>query len=299
MNVYELIEAGTNTYYINSPSRVGIFCMDEGNVCLVDSGNDKDAGKKIFKIVTGQGWNVSMILNTHSHADHIGGNGFLQQKTGCAIYGSGIDLAFMRNPILEPSYLFGGYPCKELRNKFLMAQPSDVQELLPSFLPQGLEAIHLDGHSFSMLGIRTSDDVWFLADSLVGPHILEKYHIPFLYDVEKYLETLDRIEKLEGTLFVPAHAEPTADIRQLTWINRNKILEIIQTVEAICKTPMPFEDILQKVFDRYHLVMDINQYVLVGSTIRSFLSYLHDRDRLDMKVTDNKLLWGTKQTDRP
>lgn len=245
MNVYELIEAGTNTYYINSPSRVGIFCMGENNICLIDSGNDKDAGKKIFKIAAAQGWHLDMIFNTHSHADHIGGNDFLQQKTGCAVYGSSIDLAFIRNPILEPSYLFGGYPCKELRNKFLMAQPSDVQELLPSALPEGLETIPLEGHSFSMLGIRTSDDIWFLADSLIGPHILEKYHIPFLYDVEKYLGTLDRIEKLEGKLFVPAHAEPAADIRQLVEINRNKILEIIQTIEAICKTPMPFGGILQ------------------------------------------------------
>ena len=37
---------------------------------------------------------------------------------------------------------------------------------------------------------------------------------------------------------------------------------------------MIFEHILQKVFDRYQLVMTIEQYVLVGSTIRSYLSWL-------------------------
>ena len=32
----------------------------------------------------------------------------------------GIDCAFTRHPILEPSFLYGGYPCKELRHKFLV-----------------------------------------------------------------------------------------------------------------------------------------------------------------------------------
>ncbi|HPT69767.1 MAG TPA: MBL fold metallo-hydrolase, partial [Syntrophomonas sp.] len=43
--MYELIQAGERTWYINSPAKVGIFKINEQEVCLIDSGNDKEAGR--------------------------------------------------------------------------------------------------------------------------------------------------------------------------------------------------------------------------------------------------------------
>ena len=37
--------------------------------------------------------------------------------------------------------------------------------------------------------------------------------------------------------------------------------------------------------------MDFNQYVLVGSTIRSYLAYLLDQGRLSAEFSDCRLLW--------
>ena len=42
--MYELIRAGERSYYIDCPAKIGLFEV-EGGVCLVDSGNDKDAGR--------------------------------------------------------------------------------------------------------------------------------------------------------------------------------------------------------------------------------------------------------------
>ena len=39
------------------------------------------------------------------------------------------------------------------------------------------------------------------------------------------------------------------------------------------------------------LVMDYNQYVLVGSTVRSYLSWLHDRGEAAAEIADNRLVW--------
>ncbi len=289
--MYELIQVGNNTYYINCPAKMGIFKLNDVDICLIDSGNDKNAANKVLKTIIAEGWNLKMIINTHSHADHLGGNNYFQQKTNCKIYTVGIERHFAQNPILEPSLLYGGYPCKALKNKFLYAQTSIVEELTEDVLPKGLEALAVDGHTMQMTAIKTSDDIWFLADTLTGEYILQKYHISFLYDVEKYLISLEKIKSLSGKLFIPAHAEPSENIQALIEINLNKTYEIINLLEKICQNPTSFEDILKYVFDHYGLNLDFNQYVLTGSTIRSYLSYLYDNNKLTVNFDDNKLLW--------
>lgn len=146
--MYELIQAGEKTYYINCPAKMGLYRLNDSEVCLIDSGNDKDAGKKVLKILEAGGWKLKMVINTHSHADHIGGNSLLAQRTGCSVYTAGPDLAFTQYPVLEPSFLYGGYPFKELRNKFLMAQPSGALPLTPEVLPEGLEMMAVTATPF-------------------------------------------------------------------------------------------------------------------------------------------------------
>ena len=153
--MFELVRVGERTHYIESPAKMGVYQLNDQEVVLIDSGNDKDAGKKIQNILNEKGWTLKFILNTHSNADHIGGNTVLQQRLGVAAFTSGIEACFNRFPILEPSFLYGGYPCKALRNKFLMAQPSQTQDIETIELPQGLQSIPLEGHYFGMLGVRT------------------------------------------------------------------------------------------------------------------------------------------------
>jgi glyoxylase-like metal-dependent hydrolase (beta-lactamase superfamily II) len=292
--MYELMQVGERTYYINCPAKMGIYVVHDNDVYLIDSGNDKEAGKKVVKILNENNWNLLGIINTHSNADHVGGNYFLQQKTGCHVISTGLENTFAKYPILEPSFLYGGYPCKELRNKFLMATPSEPTHTIENFLPEGLDYIRLGGHFFDMIGIRTSDDVYFLADCVFGENIINKYHLSFIYDVAEFLQTLDKVEQLKGKLFIPAHAEAMVDIKPLVRKNRDKVNEIADKLLGICKEPIAFEDILKELFDTYALTMDFNQYVLVGSTVRSYLSYLHDKGNLDIAFGGNKLLWQNR-----
>lgn len=45
--MYELVQVSERSYYIQSPSKIGLVRLDSQNVCLIDSGNDKDAGRKV------------------------------------------------------------------------------------------------------------------------------------------------------------------------------------------------------------------------------------------------------------
>ena len=292
----ELIKAGEKTYYIKNPTNIGIYKLDDNNIYLIDSGNDKEAGKKILKIINEQGWNIKGIINTHSNADHIGGNKVIQDRTGCEIYASDIEESFVKYPILESTMLYGGFPFKDLRNKFLLAKeskPKNINELLVD----GLEFIPLKGHFFDMIGIKTSDNIFFLGDSLFSEDTINKYHLFYIYDVGEYLNTLSYLKNLKGKLFIPSHCKATNNIDSLIELNKKKIEEILDVIYKYCVENRTFEEILKCIFDKYLLTMNINQYVLISSTIKSYLSYLYDNNKLTYEFIDNKMVWKQKISD--
>jgi len=245
--MYELVQVSDNDYYIKSPTNVGLVRLNEKDVCIIDSGNDKEAGRKIRQILDANGWNLVAIYNTHSHADHIGGNKYLQSQTNCKVYASGIECDFTNHTLLEPICLYGGYPMDELCHKFLMAQESDCLPLTDSDVPEGFEIIPLPGHSFDMVGFRTKD--------------------------------------------IPAHVEATEDISELAQYNIDSILSVGDHIVEICDTPMTVESIVKRLFDDYGLKMTMAEYVLISSTVRSYLSWLKDNGRLGYRFVDNILYW--------
>lgn len=286
----ELIKVGEKTYYIKNATNIGVYKIDENNVYLIDSGNDKDAGKKILKIIDAQGWNVKGIVSTHSNADHIGGNKLIQDRTGCPVYAYGMEKCFTEYPFMEPSFLFGAFPFKDLRNKFLLAKESVITDINNN-LPEGFEYFTLKGHFFDMIGIKTDDDVYFLADSLVSEETIRKYHLFFLYDIREYLKTLDFLSTLNGKLFIASHCEASDNIKPIITANRDKVKEICDKICFLCEKETTFEDLQKKIFDIYGLKMNVNQYVLIGSTIRSYLSYLQEEGRVSYEFKDNKMFW--------
>ena len=289
--MYELNHIIGNSYYIQSPSKMGLVKLNDTDVCLIDSGNDKDAGRKVRQILDKNGWRLTAIYNTHSNADHIGGNRYLQGQTKCKIYAQGIECDITRHPVLEPAFLYGGFPPKDLRHKFLMAQESDAKELTPGVLPEGFALLQLPGHFFHMVGFRSPDDVVYLADCLSSRETLDKYQIGFVYEVAAYLATLEPGKTMQAAAFVPAHAEVTEDIAPLAQYNIDKVLEIADHMVELCAEPVIFEELLKKLFDDYGLTLTFEQYVLVGSTVKSYLAWLKDTGRLTALFEDNRLLW--------
>lgn len=96
---------------------------------------------------------------------------------------------------------------------------------------------------------------------------------------------------MEAAMFVPAHAEVGADIKELVRYNRDKVYEIADRILAACSKPSNSEEVLQKIFREYGLTMNFEQYVLVGSTVRSYLSWLKDKGKVECIFQDDMLLW--------
>lgn len=118
--------------------------------------------------------------------------------------------------------------------------------------------------------------------------------IGFIYDVAAYLEMLEQVKTMTAALFVPARAEPTGEIAPLAQYNIDKATEIAERITELCSEPCCFEAVLQGIFAGYGLTMNFEQYALIGSTVRSYLSWLLNKGQLEAFFKNGMLLWKRK-----
>ena len=294
MSTEDIVNIKGSTWVIPGATNIGVV-ENDGLVYLVDSGNDKESGRKINKILTERNWKLKGIINTHSNADHIGGNDYLQRMYGCEILTTRGEAPFVEMPFLESSLLWGGLPIKELRSKFFEAKPSSVTDIIShENIVDGFRFISLPGHFIDMAGVITEDNVFFLGDCMFGENILEKYGIPFIYDVAKYKKTIEEVRAAAADYYVLSHGGVRTEIDALADIN----LEMVERTESmlleITAETKTFEDVLSSLCDVFGIRLNFAQYALVGSTVRSFLSYLYNSGRIGYLFENNRMYWKRK-----
>lgn len=291
--MYELIKVSEQCYYIESPSKVGIYLRNDKDVYLIDSGSDVGSAKKTLKICEQQGFNILGIINTHAHADHIGGNAYIKEHTGCDIFCSAIERPFIEHTVINPIHIYGGYFPSDMEHKFFLAENSQTKDIESPDFPQELKVYDISGHSLGMIAIVTPDNVAFVGDIVSSEIIIKKYGITYLLDIKKHLSSLDFVSNLNAQKFVMSHVDTVDDIRPLIKLNRDKIDEICCLILTLLKEPMSYDSLLQKLFTHYDLTMSFRQHALVGSTVRSYLSYLKNEGKIDAKAVDNIMIWKT------
>jgi len=283
-----------NTYYIDAAVCVGLYVVD-GKAILIDSGGDKEFGRQINKALQEKDWELTAIINTHSHADHCGANAYLKQKTGCSIMSTAIEKTFIEHPELEPSFLNGGFYMQKHKTKFLMAKPSMVDTVITNsgiIEDTGLEAVLLPGHTFNMIGIKTPDCVFFVADAVLSKEIVTKYKMTFIYDVKCQLETLSFLQQDTSAIHILSHGGRVNDFKSLLETNEQAIQTVLEWLVAQCKqNPQTPEDLLKFMFDESGLRMDEVQYVLNKSTLTSYLNYLCNVGSLSYEFSENRLFF--------
>lgn len=285
----ELVKLGEKTYVIKSPVNVGIYILANNNVCLIDTGNSKDSAKIIAKILEEHNWHLQYIINTHSHADHIGGNKYLQDKYNCRIFSSLIESYFINEPMLEPSLLYGSVPPKDLHTHLLLAKPS-VCENIDNMDIEGLEIINLEGHAKGLIGVVTSDNVCFVGDAYTSSKILNKYAIQYTFDVTKFLDTLNFLKTTSYNYYVPSHGEIESDIQSTIDANYNNMLEIENNVLNSIRASIKYTDLLNKLISSYHINLNMMQLYVVGTTIKSILTKLESEGKIELSTQDGDLL---------
>lgn len=289
----ELKQIGSKTFCIEHDTNIGIHFTDDGRMYLIDTGSEGD-GEKIDEILSREGWVPSCIINTHTHIDHIGGNEFLMRKYGIPAYCTDYDMAFAHYSELEAAYMNGGYPAEKLRTIF--AHPGMIGfRSIEKETPDGIDWTYLPGHSFGMIGIRTSDDIWFLGDSYLSRSFLTQYTFGFIYNVEAYINTLKKLKEFKGALFVPSHGIIETDIVPTLEQNLRSVAEMCSMICETCREYRGQDEILQQMYERLRMHARPAQHALLSSTVKSYLTYLQDRNKLECRFVDNIMKWRTQE----
>lgn len=282
-----------NTYYLPGMVNNGIILGEDHKAIIIDTGLDDSAPRAIIRELKALGYTPGAIINTHFHADHVGGNQFIQKRFTVKTYAPPIDIAFIENTVLEPFYLFSAYPPKELRNKFLMAEPSLVENVLEdgeiNILGRNLTIIDLKGHSPSQKGVITEDGVLFAADGYFAADIVEKHKIPYLSNLDDTKETLNVLKAINSKYILPSHGKIMTEDRQDIDFHLNRLEEIEQHMLSILKEPHSREEILAALNKTYDLNLNPGLYYLLISTISAFLSSLMDRGLVTYNINEGNM----------
>lgn len=290
--MYELHHLKGNTYYIDGRTNVGLYKLNDTDVVLIDCG-PKEEGPVLETMLRRYKLKLKFIVNTHSHADHSGANMYLAKVTGCKIIASKIERAFFRDSKLDIGFLYGGYPLDEFDRELMhIDDQNEIYSL--EMLPLELRSFKLPGHHYGMIGIRTKDGVYFIADTLGSNELIDRQHILLIYDVNGYIDSLDYIKSLDGNILVPSHSAVTSNITDLVEFNKRKIYEIMDEILLYLDEYHTLDEIVEHMFRHYNLKISYNKYLLITSTMRSYVAYLANNGKLDKGFNDYKLYFRRK-----
>lgn len=135
---------------------------DRTKKCLViDPGEE---GGKILKIMENDGYKLDMIVNTHGHYDHIGGNSFLKEKTGAKIYIHEADKEYLTDENLCLSTWIPN--SEDLVGADVLLKDGD--KVATGDI--SLEVIHTPGHTPGCISLK-GHDLLFSGDTLFAGSI--------------------------------------------------------------------------------------------------------------------------------
>jgi glyoxylase-like metal-dependent hydrolase (beta-lactamase superfamily II) len=288
-------------HYIPGSNNLGVVVTGDGGAIAIDTGLDKDTGRLIRKALDEARLTLRAIVNTHHHADHIGGNDYLTRNiAGLTVYAPRLEAALIEHPVLEPIYLnMGAAPLSALQNKWLMARGTPVDRIIDgqrlAVAGVELEVIALPGHSINQIGVAI-DGVCFAADGFFGPAILQKHGIPYAHDVGGQLASLERLAARDDLFFLPGHGDLIArdGMEEVLAANHAAIVRSTELVREALAEPGTLHAVARRVQRALGLSLAaIPQYAIFVSAVAAHLTHLEAQAQARVELEDEGMVWRT------
>ncbi|TXT57364.1 MAG: Hydroxyacylglutathione hydrolase [Candidatus Thorarchaeota archaeon] len=199
--------------------------VNNGVSAVIDPGTAGDPGEDIIKHIKQLGLNpkndVTAIICTHGHPDHVGGAGLLRKKTGASIMIHESDAKLLKDPSLFIKErlrldLAGRLAMKlekgPLRVNYRAAEPDHIfhdKETI-KIGDFELKVIHTGGHSAGhCVFYESKNKILFSGDEVNNfPNEPQKFYLDLSGDIADRGTALDKMTRMDIDYLLPAHDIP-------------------------------------------------------------------------------------------
>jgi glyoxylase-like metal-dependent hydrolase (beta-lactamase superfamily II) len=191
---------------------------------LIDTGTLPYAQSSIVPTLENLGLtlaDIDLILNTHAHPDHTGGNGLVKDAGNALIYLYKDEARYLEDHAYSYRNLFGPVIeavmgtkfAEEEKARFLqfagpdltVDKPLEDNDMIDLGKGCELRVVHIPGHSPGSVGFYwEKEGILFSGDALGGLHN-ETGGLPILSDIPAYKKSLDRVESLSARVLLHSH----------------------------------------------------------------------------------------------
>ncbi len=204
---------------------VNLYFIEDEKPTLIDAGyRDEASLKQVLKTLRSLNYDIkdlAIIVNTHSHHDHTGGNEGLQKNSGAQIVAHPLEAEVILNPKkawemelkdLQDLANASGIPKRVELNVLKMrmeAQPPNVDVTINQSIEDGsvlnigstqLEVIHTPGHSPGHICLYDRKRRILFS----GDHILPRT-TPNIDSLRRFTDSLKKILEYDVNLIAPGH----------------------------------------------------------------------------------------------
>lgn len=271
-----------NTFFLDTGiADVPFYKINDREIIMLDSGLAKGGRSRINKFLKNSGLEVSGIICTHAHIDHVGNNTYLKEKYGCSIAMPSYE-AFTCSSVVGLKVYYGSLTLPDIKKHFgHMVCKTDIMisnnQDLVSMCGVEFKIIHTPGHSPAHICIVTPDNVAYLGDSLISYEIMKSAKMPYAYMLKKDLESKVKLYDLNCSKYILAHKGVYDNIIKLIDDNitfyKNRAMKIFEDIGG----RMKLEDIFRTVVKDFNIpINSIYKYNVIERMLISYLEYLDE-----------------------
>lgn len=193
------IGISSNSYLISGKKLVLVDSGDGKNFSLLK----KEIEAKNFKVEE-----IDLIINTHCHYDHIGGNSLIVERSNAKVLAMEPDATY-----IEKGNLF--YTCA-MNDLSINLKPIKVKRLKEGEEIEKFKILHTPGHTEGSISLYSKNGILISGDLIFGDGGIGRVDLP-CGDLKKLISSLEKISKLNIKKIYPGHGKPS--------VNGNEIIK--------------------------------------------------------------------------